>query len=72
MITTIVYLQAGRGPACRSHCVAVTLSITDPNTAYTEACRLALETVPPTDRHNWEVNLGETHLVDQTVIRITS
>lgn len=75
MNTAIVYLQtAAHRPNLpkRQHIVAVTVAIADPNTAYTEACRLALETIPFTDRINWEVNLGETFLVAQTIIHIAS
>lgn len=75
MNTAIVYLQTtARQPGLppRQHIVAVTVSIEDPNTAYTEGCRLAMETIPAADRVNWEVNLGETFLAAQTVIAIKS
>lgn len=75
MNTAIVYLQtAARLPGLppRQHIVAVTVSIADPNTAYTEGCRLAMETIPAADRKNWEVNLGESFLASQTIVSIKS
>lgn len=70
MNTAIVYLRKCQWH--QRHVVAVTVSIADPNTAYTEACRLAMLTIPPADRVLWSVDLGETMLVDQTVLQIQS
>lgn len=72
MNTVIVHLQSGAHFRRRVHIVAVVVNISEPNTAYTEGCRLALETIQQSDRANWEVNLGETFLAAQTVISIKS